>query len=143
MKLSEFGTRSCLLGMICNILDRIQIFARIGTSIVFVSGIIQSPVRVHLLHLTIVLPLYLISQEISLMSTSHPALHNVTTDTNECDANPGTMCAVLAACGSNGRFNLAIWLELTISPFGSVTVSGVLAILLSTTGAVDSRKWLD
>ena len=77
------------------------------------------------------------------MSTSHPALHNFTTDTSECDASPGTTCAVLAACGSSGRFNSAIWLELTISPFGSVTVSGVSAILLSTTGAVDSRKWLE
>ena len=77
------------------------------------------------------------------MSTSHPALHNFTTDTSECDASPGTTCAVLAACGSSGRFNSAIWLELTISPFGSVTVSGVSAILLSTTGAVDRRKWLE
>ena len=109
----------------------------------FVSGIIQSPVRVHLLHLTIVLPLYLIPQEISLMSTSHSALHNFTTNTSEYDASPGTTCAVLLACGSNGRFNSAIWVELTISPFGSFTVSGVLAILLSTTGAVDSRKWLE
>ena len=33
--------------------------------------------------LTIVLPLYLISQEMSLMSTSQPALHNFTTDTSE------------------------------------------------------------
>ena len=109
----------------------------------FVNGIIQSPARVHLLHLTIVLPLYLISQEMSLTSTSQPALHNFTTYTSERDANPGTMRVVLAACGSNGRFNLAIWLELTTSPFGSVTVSGVSAILLSTTGAVDSRKWLE
>ena len=109
----------------------------------FVNVIIQSPVCVHLLHLTIVLPLYLRSQEMSLISTSQPALHNFTTDTSECDASPGTTCAVLAACGSSGRFNLAIWLELTISPFGSVTVSGVLAILLSTTGAVDRRKWLE
>ena len=123
MKLSEFGSRSCLLGMFCDILDRIQKKIVFGNSIVFVSGIIQSPVRVHLLHLTIVLSLYLISQEMSLMSTSHPALHNFTTDTSECDASPGTTCAVLAACGSNGRFNLAIWLELTISPFSSVTVS--------------------
>ena len=108
-----------------------------------ISGIIHSPVCLHLLHCIGLFPLLCISHEISLICTLHPALHNFTTDTKEWEANPGTMWASLALGGSIGSAMFAVWLEWMVDPFGNLICRGAVAIFLSVTGAEESRKWLD
>ena len=107
------------------------------------SGIIHKPVCVHFLHCIVGLPLLCISHEMSFIITLHPALQSFTTDTNECDASPGTMWASLALGGSCGSAIFAVWLDWMVVPFGSLICSGSVANLLSVTGAADNRKWLD
>lgn len=107
------------------------------------SGIIHRPVCVHFLHCIFCLPLLIISQEISLIITLHPALHSFTTETKECEASPGTMWASLALGGSIGSAIFAVWLDWMVDPFGSFMRRGSVAIFLSVTGAEESRKWLD
>ena len=107
------------------------------------SGIIHKPVCVHFLHFIVGLPLICISQDMSLITTLHPALQSFTTDTNECDANPGTMWASLALGGSCGSAIFAVWLDWMVVPLGSLICSGFSAGLLSVTGAAERRKWLD
>ena len=57
------------------------------------------------------------------------------TDTKECDASTGTICASLPHRGSRGKSNSAMWLERTLSSFGSFTVSGLFATILFNSGA--------
>ena len=75
--------------------------------------------------------------------TWHPTLQSFTTDTNECKAKPGTTWTILAIGGSCGSAMLAVWLDCTVAPLGSLIVNGVVVICLSCTGADDSKKWLD
>ena len=70
-------------------------------------------------------------------------MQSFTTDTNECDASPGTMWASLALGGSCGSAMFAVWLEWIVDPFGNLICRGSVAIFLSVTGAAESRKWLD
>lgn len=66
------------------------VFTLLGTSRTVVRrGTIQRPVLVHLLPVSTIRPLYLTLQSIFVNVTSHPALHNVTTDIRDRDANPG------------------------------------------------------
>jgi hypothetical protein len=70
-----------------------------------VRGVIHRPVHVHLLPHRIVLPRCMIVHPIFVKWTLHPAFVNVTTETRECDASPGMMCACCAAVGSIGRLS--------------------------------------
>ncbi len=70
-----------------------------------VRGIIHRSVRVHLLPHRIVLPWCMILHSIFVKWTLHPAFVNVTTETRECNASPGMMCACCAAAGSIGRLS--------------------------------------
>ena len=63
--------------------------------------------------------------------TSHPALHNFMTDTNEWDAEPGTMWPIRAFSGSSGIASLQSCVDCTLEPFGMVTVSGFRAGTIS------------
>jgi hypothetical protein len=70
-----------------------------------VRGTIHRPVHVHLLPHKIVLPWCVIVHPIFVKWTSHPAFLNVMTETRECNASPGMMCACRAAAGSIGRLS--------------------------------------
>ncbi len=70
-----------------------------------VRGIIHRPVCMHLLLYRIVLSRCMIVHPIFVKWTLHPAFVNVTTETRECDASPGMMCARCAAAGSIGRLS--------------------------------------
>ena len=73
-------------------------------------------------------------------STAHPALHSLTTDTSECDANPGIMWAILALKGKAGRSRSRVCEEDTSPPSGSCTRSGVQSICLFVVGAAVTKK---
>ncbi len=68
-------------------------------------GIIHRPVRMHLLPHRIVLPRCVIVHLIFVKWTMHPTFVNVTTETRECNASPGMMCACRAAAGSIRRLS--------------------------------------
>ena len=106
------------------------------------SGSIQRPVRVHFRPQSITRPRYLTTQPILVNETSHPALHNFTTDNRECAASPGMTCAILALAGSAGIGSWHVCVDLILSPFGSCTDIGVIASMTSFAGAVAKRKWL-
>ena len=56
----------------------------------------------------------------SLMSTSHPALHNFTTDTSEWDATPGLIVAVLVA---------VVAIAVSFAAAAAATAAGPIAIV--------------
>ena len=114
-----------------------------GCSVSGTSGIIRKPVCVHFLHCIVGMPLLCTSHDMPLITTLHPALQSFTTDTNECDANSGTMWASLALGGSCGSAIFAVWLDLMNVPSGSLMRSGFVARFLSVTGVAERRKWLD
>ena len=109
---------------------------------VFVSGTTHRPVLVHLLPVSTTLPLYLTSTPIPhfVSETSHPALHNFTTDISECDASPGMTWQNRAARGNIGMSKSPVCEDCTWSPSGSVTEIGSLAICLLQTGAPVTKK---
>jgi len=106
----------------------------------FVSGSIQRPVRVHFRPQSIICPRYLTTQPILVNETSHPALHNFTTDNKECAASPGMTCAIRALAGSSGIGSWHVCVDLILSPFGSCTDIGVTASMTSSAGAFAKRK---
>ena len=61
---------------------------------------IHSLVRVHLLPVSIVVPLYFTLTLILVKRTSHLSLHSVTMEIRECEFSPGMTRATLAARGS-------------------------------------------
>ena len=73
-------------------------------------------------------------------STAQPALHNLTTDSSECDANPGIMWAILALEGKAGMSRSQVCEEDTSPPSGSRTRNGVLSICLFVVGAAVTKK---
>ncbi len=70
-----------------------------------VRGIIHRPVHVHLLPHQIVLPWCVIIHPFFVKWTLHPAFVNVTTETRECNASLGMMCACPTAAGSIERLS--------------------------------------
>ncbi len=107
-----------------------------------ISGIIHSPVLVHLLPHSIVRPLYLIVHPILLNVTSQPALQRLTTEMRECDARLGSMWACRACSGRASMSNLHVCVVQMRSPFGSWARMGAFVGCLSVKGAVVVRKWL-
>jgi hypothetical protein len=76
-------------------------------------GIIDSPLCMHFLPHIIVRPRCVMVHPILVNSTSHPALHSVTTLIRECDAKPGMMWAMRAVAGRLGRSNVPVWVDHT------------------------------
>lgn len=109
---------------------------------VFSSGIIQSPVRVHLCPQMIDFPLYFMLHPILLNVISHPALHSVTTETREWEDRFGSMCASLARSGRVWSLSRQVCVEQTMSPFGSLARMGAFVGVISVAGAAVVRKWL-
>ena len=106
------------------------------------SATIHSPVRVHLLPLSMIFPLYLTMALILVKVISQPASHKDTTDRRECAARPGMMYPVFARFGRSGRFNLHWWVERTLLPSGKVTLICAAASCRIVAGALVIRKWL-
>ena len=74
-------------------------------------------------------------------STSHPALHSVTTLIRECDAKPGMMWARRAATGRSGR-SKPVCVDRTCSPLGRRAAIGFWAGWMLVTWAPVVRKLL-
>ena len=85
------------------------------------SETIHNPVLLHFAPVMIVRPLYLMVTLILVNVISHPASHNATTESRECDARPGRMYPVRALVGSCGRSSVHCWVDRTLFPSGSVT----------------------
>ena len=109
---------------------------------VTVRGIIQSPVRVHLLAHSTVRPRYEIVHPILPKVISQPALQSVTTEMREWDAKLGMMWARRAAAGSAGISNVHVCVDVTRSPLGSRATMGLVVGVMLVAGAIDVRKWL-
>ena len=93
------------------------------------SETIHNPVLLHFAPVMIVRPLYLMVTFILVYVTPHPASHNATTESRECDARPGRMYPVRALVGSWGRSSVHCWVDWTLFPSGSVTM--ICCVLLS------------
>jgi hypothetical protein len=89
------------------------------------SGVIQSPVCMHLCPQTMVHPRNCMVQPIFVKSTSHPALHISMMERNECNARPGMMCAARSLQGRDAMPRVHVCVERTRSPFGSQTMMGL------------------
>ena len=100
----------------------------------------HKPLLVHLWPCRTVLPLYFTVAPMSFSSTSHPALHNLTTERRECRDSPGIMCPVLAFLGSCGRSSLHVCVDCTEFPSGNVTCSGWSANWTFVEGTSEIRK---
>ena len=111
-----------------------------GTSSI-VRGTIHSPVRVHFLPVSTVVPLYFTVTSIIVILTSHPALHSVTMEIRECELSPGMTCATLAARGSLGRSNIPTCVDCILLPSGSVTWIGSSSGFLCARGASETKKF--
>ena len=108
-----------------------------------VIGTYHNPLIVLLLPFMITLPLYRTSTLIPYLPkiTSHPALHNRTTDSRECLI-PGSTCAFLARAGRSGTSIRPSCVLLTFSPFATVTWMGFAVSFIAKIGASTCRKWL-
>ena len=73
-------------------------------------------------------------------STVQPASQSLVTGRSECDASPGLMCPCGADLGRCGMSRLHVYVEVTRSPFGICTNIGVVAGMMSMTGALVMRK---
>ncbi len=107
-----------------------------------VRGMIHRLVHVHLLLHRIVLPWCVIVHPIFVKRTSHPAFINVKTETRECNASPGMMCACCAAAGSIGRLSKQVWVDCTCVPLESRATRGLSAGCMLVVGAFGVRKLL-
>ena len=79
-------------------------------------------------------------QSILEKETLYPALHSLTTERREWDANPGMICPIFAASGSSGIANVQVWVDCTCEPSGMVTLIGMVAIVISDVGASVTKK---
>ena len=96
----------------------------------------------HLFPHIIVRPRYVMVHPIFVKSTSHPALHSVTTLMRECDAKPGMMWARCAADGRPGRSNIPVCVERTLSSLGRRATIGFWVGWMLVTCAPVVRKLL-
>jgi hypothetical protein len=72
----------------------------------------------------------------------HPALHIVTTESNECDARPGITWAARVPAGRSGRSRVQVCVDCTLSPFGRRAIRGTAAGTMFVAGASVVKKWL-
>ena len=96
------------------------------------QGTIHTPVLVHLCTLRIILPQCVMVQLIFVNFTSHPALHNRTTDNRECGARPGMMCPWSAI--------VHVAVELTCAPSDNLTMRGLSAGCTLVAGVSRTKK---
>jgi hypothetical protein len=74
--------------------------------------------------------------------TVHPALHIVTTESNECDARAGMIWAAWAQAGRSGKSRVQVCVNCTLSPFGRQAMRGTAARTMFVAGALVVKKWL-
>ncbi len=74
--------------------------------------------------------------------TVHPALHMVTTESNECDASLGIMWVALGPARRLGRLRVQVCVDCTLSPLGRQAMRGTVARTMLVAGALVVRKWL-
>ena len=103
-------------------------------------GTIHNPVRVHLYPCNTMRPLCFTTHPILVNVTSHPALHSLTTDSNEWEERPGMMCASFAASGRFGMLRVQVCEEDTFPPSGRVTTRGLEVGCRFVVGAAKTRK---
>ena len=96
----------------------------------------------HLFPHIIVRPRCVMVHPIFVKSTSHPALHSVTTLMRECDAKPGMMWARRAAAGRPGRSNVPVCVDCTLLPLGRRATIGFWVGWMLVTCAAVVRKLL-
>jgi hypothetical protein len=72
----------------------------------------------------------------------HPALNMVTTESNICDARPGTMWAAQAPARRSGRLRVQVCVDCTLSPLGRQAMRGTAASTMLVAGALVVKKWL-
>jgi hypothetical protein len=72
--------------------------------------------------------------------TEHPLSKIRPTESNECCAKPGRICARRAACGKEGIFKVSVCVDVIVSPFGRRTSKGVVADCLLEHLAFSRRK---
>jgi hypothetical protein len=77
---------------------------------------------------------------VALNVTEHPLSHIWPTDSNECWANPGRMCARRADGGNEGIFKVAVCVDVIVSPLGRCTSNGVVVGCFSEQLALAKRK---
>jgi hypothetical protein len=68
---------------------------------------------------------------VALNVIEHPLSQIWLTDSNECWANPGRICARRADDGKEGIFNVAVCVDVTVSPLGRRTYNDVSVGCLS------------
>ncbi len=112
----------------------------VGPTSVLLSGIIHSPVLVHLCAHMIVFPRCVMVHPILVNVTSHPALQRLTTESSECDARLGSTCACRAFSGSWSSSSVHVWVVHILSPFGSFALIGVTVGCMLSNGATLVRK---
>lgn len=74
-------------------------------------------------------------------TTSHPALHTTTTETNEYLLSPGMTCPILPVLGSRGTLIRPVCVECTLLPSGNDMVSRRVVSYFSVRGASVTRKF--
>ncbi len=72
----------------------------------------------------------------------HPALHIVMTESNKCDARPGTTCAAWAPAGRSGKSRVQVCFDCTLSTFGRRAMRGTAARTMFVAGESVVKKWL-
>ena len=70
------------------------------------------------------------------------ALHIVMTESNKCDARPGTTCAAWAPAGRSGKSRVQVCVNCTLSPFGWWAMRGTAARTMFVAGALVVKEWL-
>ncbi len=72
--------------------------------------------------------------------TMHPALHIVTTESNEYDARPGITCAAWAPAGRSGKSRVQVCVDCTLSPFGRRAMRGTAARTMFVARCISCQK---
>ena len=72
----------------------------------------------------------------------HPALHIVTTESNECDARPGMTWAAQAPAGRSGKLRVQVYVDCTLSSFDRRVMRGLVARTMFVAGASVVKKRL-
>ncbi len=72
----------------------------------------------------------------------HPALHIVTTESNDCDARPGITWATRALVGRSGKSRVQVCVDCTLSLFDRRVMRGTVARTMFVAGALVVKKWL-
>ena len=75
--------------------------------------------------------------------TVHPALHIVTTESDECDNRPGMTWAAWAPAGRSGKLRVQVCVHCTLSLFGRRAIRGTAARTMFVAGALVVKKWLN